>query len=378
MILKKLDRYFIYELLRMIFLSLFVAQLVLLSLQAIRLSGFVINQGLEVSLIMRMIVGLSLSFLPIVLPIAFLFSLLIVFGRMASDSEFLALQAMGRSPGRLLIPGMVVGLIACLISIWISFYIGPLGNRNFEIAIDTAFKKKVTSVLRSGTFSEGFLNMVVFVDEVDPITQALKRVFLFDEKSFSEYTAISATRGQWFQDAKSGLGVLKLFDGQILTQNHKSNKLQRVRFDEYSIYSDFSTELSSSRDSPASQGWDQLLEKRAQLKMDPKADPRNIWMEIARRFAISIACLLFLPLCFSISLDNKRTAKNRAVFNGLLIVLLYWTSYFGIASYFQRIPIELFRTNEVYSWIAIFIPNLIVLIIGFGLFYKRSRLTRSS
>jgi len=374
--MKKLDKYFATELIRTILMSLVVAELVLLSLQAIRLSGFVINQGLELSLIARMIMGLTLSFLPIVLPISFLFSLLIVFGRMASDSEFLALQAMGRSPRRLLIPGLWVGALMSLMSLWVSFYLGPLGNRNFEIAIDTAFKKKVTSVLRAGTFSEGFLNMVVFVDQIDPLTQDLKRVFLFDEKSFSEHSAISASRGKWIEGGQSGIGVLKLFDGQILTQNHESDRLQRIRFDEYSIYADFNTELSGSRDSPASQNWDGLIEKRKELMENPKADARSVWMEIARRIAVSLACILFLPLCFALALDNRRTAKNRAVFSGLVIVLVYWSFYFGIASGFGRINIAAFKSQEIWSWIAIFIPNILVISIGTWLFRKRSRLAQ--
>lgn len=374
--MKKLDKYFAYELLRMIVLSLLVAELVLLSLQAIRLSGFIINQGLELSLIARMVAGLALSFLPIVLPISFLFSLLIVFGRMASDSEFLALQAMGRSPQRLLLPGLWVGAFMALMSVWVSFYLGPLGNRNFEISIDTAFKKKVTSVLKSGTFSEGFLNMVVFVDKIDPITQDLQRVFLFDEKSFNEKSAISAIRGRWTQDQKSGLGILRLYDGHILTQNHESDRLQRIRFDEYSIYTDFSTELSGSRDSPASQSWEHLIEKRKTLMENPNMDARSVWMEIARRIAVSLACLLFLPLCFALALDNRRTAKNRAVFSGLVIVLLYWSLYFGIASGYQRANVQAFRDYESLSWVAIFIPNILILSVGMWLFRKRSRLSQ--
>jgi lipopolysaccharide export system permease protein len=374
--MKKLDKYFVLELLRMIVLSLLVAELVLLLLQAIRLSGFIINQGLELSLIARMIFGLAMSFLPIVLPIAFLFSLLIVFGRMATDLEFLALQAMGRSPRRLLVPGLWVGAFMALMSLWVSFYLGPLGNRNFEIAVDTAWRKKVTSVLRAGTFSEGFLNMVIFVDQIDPISQELRRVFLYDEKSFRESSAISASRGRWIQDSQSGLGVLRLYDGQIITQNHESDRLQRIRFDEYSIYADFRTELAGSRNSPASQSWDNLIEKRKALMSDPNADARSVWMEIARRIAVSFACLLFLPLCFAIALDNRRTAKNRAVFSGLVIVLVYWTLYFGIASGFQRANVSIFKQYEILSWFAIFIPNFLILGVGLWLFRKRSRLAQ--
>ncbi len=372
--MKKLDLYFVREILKTFLISIGVAELVLLSLQAIRLASLIVGQGLELPLIASMLSGLALSFTPIVLPISFLFSLLIVFGRMASDREFLAMQAMGRAPSRLVMPSLCVGAFIALASLGVSFVWGPMGNRQFEISIDTAFKKKVTSVLRAGTFSEGFLNMVVFVDQIDPITQELRRIFMFDEKSFNESTAISAKRGNWIQDNTSGLGILRLYDGLILVQDHKSDRVQRIRFDEYSLYSDFSHDAGRARNSPASQDWDDLTAKRAELKEKPKDDPRWVWMEIARRVAVSFACLLFVPLCFALALDNRRTAKNRAVFSGLVIVLVYWTLYFGIASWFQRAPIELFRQYEFLSWVAIWIPNFAVAVVGIQLFKKRSGL----
>jgi lipopolysaccharide export system permease protein len=374
--MKKLDRYFVYELFKVLLLSLVVAQLVLLSLQAIRLSSLIINQGLEISLIVKMISGLALSFLPIVFPISFLFSLLIVFGRMASDSELLALQSMGRSPWRLLRPSLGVGLCVALMTLWVGFYGGPQGNRLFEASIETAYKKKVTAVLRAGTFSEGFLNRVVFVDQIDPLTQELRRVFLFDENSFGENTAISATSGRWTQDAQTGLGVLNLYDGLILVQNHKSDRLQRIRFDEYRLNADFSSELGRSRNSPASQDLNNLIQLRAEFKEGTKkGNPREVWIEIARRFAVALACLLFVPLCFALVLDNSRTAKNRAVFSGLIIVLLYWSSYFGISTWFQKVNIAAFTKYEILSWVFISIPNAIIFGTGFYLFSKRSKLS---
>jgi lipopolysaccharide export system permease protein len=374
--MKKLDLYFIREILKTFALSIGVAEVVLLSLQGIRLAGFIVGQDLGLLFVVKMFGGLAVSFLPIVLPISFLFTLLIVFGRMSSEREFLALQAMGRAPSRLMMPSLLAGVVVAALSLAVSFFWGPMGNRNFEISIDTALKKKVTSVLRAGTFSEGFLNMVVFVDQIDPLTQELRRVFMFDEKSFNESTAISAKRGVWLQNsATKGLGVLRLYDGLILVQDHRDDRVQRIRFDEYNLYANIDGGVGSSKGSPASQDWGDLVELRAQLRTEPEKDPRWVWMEIARRITISLACLLFVPLCFSLAMDNARTAKNRAVFSGLVIVLVYWTLYFGLATWFQKAPVPLFRQYEILSWLVIWMPNFLVGGVGAWLFRKRSRLS---
>ncbi|NCN40303.1 YjgP/YjgQ family permease, partial [bacterium] len=344
----KLDKYFLKELIKTFLVGLVVAELVLLGLQGIRLSGLIVSQGLDWSLILRLVAGLCVSFLPVVLPVSFLFSLLIVFGRMSSDRELLALQSMGYEPARLLKPGLFLGVLVAMASIWVSFDLGPKGNRNFEIAIDTIYRKKVTNVLRSGTFAEGFLGMVVFVDEVDPFTQELKRVFLYDESSFTKNTSISASHGRW-EGSDSGLGSLRLFDGLILVQDHDSNRIQRIRFDEYKLFVDYSVDMAGGRNSPASQGWQALIEKREELKTSG-ADPRGNWVEIARRFAVGLACLLFVPLSFLLALDNRRTAKNRAVAIGLVVVIGYWTAYFAMATWYQRASIASFSKYEIMAW----------------------------
>ncbi len=354
----------------------FIAIVVLLALQILRLSSLIISQDLEFSIIAKMMFGLSLSFTPMVIPIAFLFALLIVFGRMSTEREFVAMQAMGRSPVSLSKPCLIFGVVMVLGSLVFSFDSGPRGNRMFESSIDQAFKKKVASVLRSGTFSEGFLNMVLFVDKVDPVTQELERVFIHDEKSFQDEVSISAKTGQWLPSDQDDFGVLKLKEGVILSQDLSKEIVRRVFFDEYRLNADFSKQQGKSRDSPPSLGWKRLFEKRSEiLAQNPdERDGREIFIEIARRIAVSCVCFFFVPLCFALSLDNSRTAKSRAVFSGLLIVGIYWTLYFLMVSIILGSSQKIFRAQEWPIWLLIWVPNFCVMALGTYLMKLKSRL----
>ena len=103
---------------------------------------------------------------------------------MASERELVALQSIGVSPFRIMLPAVLVGVLVCIMSFWAAFTLGPYGNRKFEISINEAFGRKILNVLRSGTFTEGTLDFVLFVDRVDQNTQKLNNVFLHDDKSF--------------------------------------------------------------------------------------------------------------------------------------------------------------------------------------------------
>jgi lipopolysaccharide export system permease protein len=366
---RKIDAYVFRELARSAILSSLIAVIVLLGLQALRLSEFMVKYDLDRGIILRMLLGLSVSFVPIIVPIACLFALLGVFGRMSSDREFVAAQAMGIAPARMLLPALCFGVLFSAASFWFAFSAGPAGNRAFESTIDEAFKKRVTSSLRSGTFTEGFLDMVLFVDQVNPTTQNLERVFLHDASNFKEEVSISAKRGKWLLSEATGLGTLRLVDGVVISKDTTKNVVRRVRFDEYKIYADFSSASGVPRDSPASLGWTALMARRH----GEGHDLRSVWVQIAQRFAVSLSCLFFVPLAFALALDNSRTAKSRAVMTGLLVLFGYWTLYFALVTWIMKTNLSFVAGSEACTWMAIWVPNLVLAGWGGWLFRKKRR-----
>ena len=359
--MRRLDRYLLFSLFKVSISGALISLVILLSLQALRLSSLIVKSGLTGMAVVRMLGGLSLSFTPVLFPIAFLFALLIVFGRMSADREMVAMQAMGHSPRRLLSPCLTFGVIVSVVTFLCGFFWAPAGNRMFEETIDEAFRKKVTSVLRAGTFSEGFLNMVLFVDEVDPKTGDLMRVFLHDEKSYDAEISISSKRGEWIAAGKDGWAKLKLKDGVIVSRDLAKKTIRRVRFEEYVINADFSQEAGRSRDSPPSLGWGGLLDKR-RFEIDKDGgDPRGIYAEMARRFGVSFVCFLFVPFTFALSLNNQRTAKNKTVMIGILTLILYWTFYFTSITWVLKADFALSK-NELFVWLVAWFPNILVAI----------------
>jgi len=346
-----------------------VIVVVLLGLQLLRLSDIIVRFDLDLLSIGFMLSGLALSFTPLVFPIAVLFSSLSFFGRLSSDRELVALYSIGYSPKRILRPAMLFAFIAMIATILASMYLGPYGNRRFEASIDEAFKKRVTTALRSGTFSEGFLGMVIFVDRINPVNQILERVFIHDESSFQDHVSISAKQGHWGQSLSEGVGILKLKEGILISQIPEKQIVRRIEFDEYTVHADFSRQIGQSRDSPPSLGLTQLLVKRAEHKLTGEGDPRSIWVEIARRVALSFACLFFVPLAFFLSVDESRMAKSRAVFFGIVVLLSYWTVYFALVTWLLKTPFEITKLYESVSWFVIWVPNFIVVVFSY-IFYR--------
>ena len=92
---KKIDLYVVTEVIGPFFGWLVFFIFIFLMFQALRLAEFFIVHGVSAWTLGKMTMLLSLSFLPVALPVSFLIAVLTAFGRLSSDSELVAMKANG-------------------------------------------------------------------------------------------------------------------------------------------------------------------------------------------------------------------------------------------------------------------------------------------
>src|SRR5512143_4171654 len=99
-----LDSYIVREMLAPSGIGLLVFTFVLLIDQIPRLLAVLVARSADFGTIVRVFLNLLPSILAVTIPMAFLLGVLLAFGRLASDSDAVALRAVGISPMRLLAP----------------------------------------------------------------------------------------------------------------------------------------------------------------------------------------------------------------------------------------------------------------------------------
>jgi lipopolysaccharide export system permease protein len=368
--IKSFDLYLLRELLLRSLTSAVVCEVVLMSMQAIRLANFMVGRGLPFSDIFFIFWGLALGFLPVVLPLAFLFSSLSTFAQFSAQKELLALQIMGHSPWRLARTSFILGGFYSVLAAIISAWIAPAGYKDFERSMAEAKKLSVAASLLSGTFSEDFLDMTFFAEKVDSTTGDMHKVFLQDSSSYNKKISISAERGAWEPSRSANApSELRLNDGILITSEPGNESLQRIRFDEYDYFIDFQDKEVRGRNSLQSQSLGELLDKLSDYALLRK-EPKRILLEIGRRFYVSLLCFLFAPLAFGLSLDHRRTAKSRALSYGILITLAYYLCHFWIFTYLEKHRMAFFGGYETVIWILMGIPTFITATAGYYSFRK--------
>ena len=127
-----LDRYTLREILPPFMLALLVFTFMLMMGPIDRSAQQLLAKGVSVPVILRMLVLLVPQALAITIPMAFLLGMLVAFGRLSGDSEWVAMQACGVTLLRMLRPVMTLAVLSCAATQWILVYSVPRSNQAFR------------------------------------------------------------------------------------------------------------------------------------------------------------------------------------------------------------------------------------------------------
>src|SRR5438045_1349639 len=94
---RKAIHYIFFEMIPSLILGVMVFIFILLMAQALRYTEFVLIHGVGIGVVGQIIMYLSISFLPALLPMSLLFAVIMTYGRLSNDSEIVALKASGMS-----------------------------------------------------------------------------------------------------------------------------------------------------------------------------------------------------------------------------------------------------------------------------------------
>lgn len=346
-------KYVFFEMLPGFILGIMVFVSILLLLQALRLAEFILIHGSEASVGLKLMVYMAVSFLPVILPMSLLFSVLMTYGRLSGDSEIVALRALGLSTRHLMIPALLLSALAGLASAQTSFYLAPWGNRQAELTVNDISKMKASATIREGVFSEGFFNLVVYANKVDTDSGYLEDVFIFDERNPTSPLTIIAKEGQLHtsKDQTGQSAFLRLLNGNI----HRTDEATytKIDFRTYDINLFDAARNSTKNKTYPSHNIDEVKEKLKDPNLDPKKRIR-FEIEYHRRWALAVACLIFGLLAVSLGTSsNKRSGKSNGLVLSILVIIAYWVLYAAGES--------LAKKEQLPTWIAIWMANVMFL-----------------
>jgi LPS export ABC transporter permease LptF/LPS export ABC transporter permease LptG len=352
---KILDRYVWKELVTPFLLGLLVFTFLLLIDRIFDLTDLIINKGVPVGYVVQLLVYISPAILVLTIPIGFLLSILVAFGRLSADMEIVALKACGVSPLRLLRPVAGFGLLTALLTGYLMISAVPRANYAFKSLVFDIVRTQATVGLKERVFNDTFGNFIIYVDEIAPDQIALRNVFVSDERRPETQRLITAREGRLLSDEVNRRVTLRLLDGTVHeTSPQALHKYREVRFRVYDITLVLENALVQQGDAPKGDREMSLGELRQAAVQSAalKGNANPYLVELHKKFAIPAACLVFSVLGVPLGIRAHRGGRWGAFVALLPIVLFYYVAL--------TLGENLGDTGRVPPWVAMWAPNVMV------------------
>lgn len=325
-------RYILQEISIPLFMILCVLTFVLLMGRILQLMDLMINKGVAVADIGKLILYLMPSFLTITIPVSLLISILIALGRLSRDNEIIVLKSSGLSLYQLLPPIVFVSLCAFIITAVTGFFLVPYGNFATKNLLFGMARQKASIGVKERVFNGDFAGLVLYAEELPSQEDFMRGVFISDNRTLKEPTTIIARRGYFVSDPDSMVVTLRLQDGSMHTVDADAGTYKKVDFTSYDINLDLSESIGGGSGEIMKDSKEMSLTELISESRTPglkETALKEIIIELHKKFTLPFACIVFGIIGVPLGISKHRSGKSRGFVIGLMVIMIYYVLQIG-------------------------------------------------
>jgi LPS export ABC transporter permease LptG/LPS export ABC transporter permease LptF len=273
--------------------------------------------------------------LPYTIPFGVLVGILIGLGRMASDGEIVAMRAAGVSSQRVILPVLLFATIGAGLGAYVTLRLTPDCIKRYTKLVNRLEENQLSADITPRVFVENFPNTILYVGNVKPGEPALwGPVFVAD-------IGAPEKRSTGLRDQAIG-PMITVADQALVIPDLKNNRMQ-LSLRNYATH-EMGKDLTS-RDTAAPAGQQALVASPPtqtalrsigmsthQLRVYPrsKADWIEYQIELHRRFALPIACIMLAMVGIPLGIATRKGGKSAGYVNAIFVA--FFCYYLGFAS----------------------------------------------
>ncbi|MFA4916216.1 MAG: LPS export ABC transporter permease LptF [Syntrophales bacterium] len=365
---KIINRYILKEITLPFFVILFVLTFILLMGKSLQLMDLIVNKGISLDDILKIIFLLMPSFLVFTIPISLLISILVGLGRLSSDNEITALKTSGISLYQLLYPVAVVSVMTFLMTAVTTLFLVPHSNYATKNLLFNIARQKATIGIKERVFNDDFKDLVLYVDKIPVHGNFMEGVIISDNRVTREPCTIIAKKGYLVSDPSVLTVSLRLEDGSIHMVETNLKNYRKMDFSYYDIKLDLESSISDKKQVRTKDFQDmtvrELVEKMGGAGLKEKV-LREIAIELNKKFALPVSCIVFGILGIPLGIRAQRSVRSRGFTIGLVVVLIYYS--------LQLTGDALVETKRLSPLIGTWAPDVILGTVGVYLFITAAR-----
>jgi LPS export ABC transporter permease LptG/LPS export ABC transporter permease LptF len=356
-----LTRYILGEILSHTLIGCALFTFILLMKELPKILDTVVRNSSTFSTVMEVVVFLLPNFLLVTIPMGVLVGVMLGLTRLAADSEIIAMRASGLGILYFVRVAAIVALGGTLLGLANSLYIAPRANQGI-LDLDSALASQASYEIQPRVFYEDFKNTVLYVQNVISKTGAAnwQKVFMADITDPSAPKITTAASATVVSDTSQQL-MMRLRNGTEHDPVPGQSK-------EYNISTFVTNDLPFAASQQSEGHLGRLdtpilaLPMSELIKQTNGPDGKRFLIELHKRFAYPVACLVLMLVAVPLGVTSRRGGKSSAwVFTILLVVVYYSLSLVGIA---------MGRQNWIPTFLAVWSTNILFALGGILLLWQ--------
>lgn len=206
-----------------------------------------VGKGLEWYIVVKLMVYVAITLVPLALPLAILLSSIMTFGNLAEHFELTACKAAGISLQRVMRPLMISAVLICFGAFFFSNYVLPVANLKMNALLYDVRQQKPSLLIKEGIFYNGIDGYSIRVSKKDEDGQTLHNIMIYDHSANrGNLKMIMAERGKMAMSEDERFLILTLnkgtsYEEQESERGKNSHPFTRTEFDEERIRFDLSS-----------------------------------------------------------------------------------------------------------------------------------------
>jgi len=368
--MKILDRYLVGQVLGTVIWAVSLLTMILVLGNVLRdLLGLLLSHQVPVSYIVTFI-GYLLPFsLTYSIPWGVLVAVLLVFGRLSSDNELVALRANGIGMPRVCYPVFGLAIVFLGICLWINLYAAPISEVRLRSAAFDLASNDPLALFGSDEVIDQFPNRKIYVGKKEGST--LLNLYIFETNPQNlPMRVIYARRGTLEVDKKNEQILLHVFDARYEERDKSApDDLKKMRHGITMREGVFPMSLedllrkAQNGQRPNELTLDELHEAIQQTT--DKGDDAAFKTEVSKRFSNAMAVFTFVLVGIPLAI----TAQRRETSVGIALSLIVAFSYFITIVLTDNVR----HKPDLHPEYLIWLPNIVYLTLGAILYTRLAR-----
>ncbi len=397
--MKLIDRYILKEAVPFILMGSFIFTFIILMNEFFRFTELVINKGLSVIYVFKMIL-LSLPFiLSLSIPMSLLLGILMGLSRLSNDYEIIAMKSSGISIFKMLKPLLFLGILIFLICAFLMLDLLPYSNHKFRSLKSQILLSKATAGLDPKVFNSDYENILLYTENITK-EGIMEGLFISDERETGKTSIILAQEGYFISKPDQDEIILRLVNGSIhIMESFQKSTYDISKFNTQDIRIGFETEAKSDKTpkgikemtvyelmeqlNSARESILKMTEKKMGYAVQNLSESQkhelnileneliyakklvnSIRLEYAKKFSLPFSCIIFVLISLPFGTIFSRGGKYSGIAVSLFIILIYYILFI--------LGETLGKEGYINPVLSIWMPNIILGAVSVFLVYRSS------